>query len=422
MLKKLQIKFVVVIMVLVGAVLVSVLGGSFVSAWQTQRNITYEALERSVNGSIYDLPRIRVGDGEGNPGDGPRANMLMLVVDVDEDGIVLATNDSPLSFDSETLAFILKTALSSDTDTAWDEELHVAWMRVQRSNSAWRVVIADTSQADISLRTLAIQDIAIIVIAMVALLLIAIGLSTWMIKPVGEAWEQQRRFVADASHELKTPLAVIIANTQILANDTSIPAESQRWISSTADESEHMKNLVEELLELARTDESNAGTQGILQKERVDFSTMVESASLEFDAIAFERGTLIEEDIEQGITVVGDPTWLMRLCKILVDNACKYSQVGSPITVRLARESRRCVLTVNNHGSVIDPEDLPHVFDRFYRTDKARSRDEQTGGFGLGLAIAKGIVTSHGGEISVASNEQDGTTFRVVLPAVQAER
>lgn len=417
MLKNLRRKFVLIIMVLVGIVLISVLGGSFLSAWQTQRNITNEALERSLQSSMYDLPRIALRNDESpDQDDRQRANMLILSVDLDANGIVIATNDAPVVIESDTLADVINNALESEEDGGWNESIHIAWRRTQRASGSWRVVIADTSAIDVSLQTLAMQDISIFCIAMAVLLLIAIGLSTWVLKPVEEAWEQQRRFVADASHELKTPLAVIIANMQILAADPGVPSESQRWVQSTADESAHMKSLVEELLELARTDESSAGAQGVMQKVPVDFSSMVENASLEFDAIAFERGTFIDESIEPDIEVLGDPEWLERLCKILIDNACKYAETGTTITVSLSHEGRRCVLVVNNRGNVIDPSDLPHVFDRFYRTDKARSRDAQTGGFGLGLAIAKGIAVSHGGDIVATSSAEAGTSFSVTLP------
>lgn len=425
MLKQLRIKFVAIIVALVGLVLISVLGGTYASTWQAQHDLTNEALERNLVGSVYGLPRMgelwsredEYDSSEERNGRG-KANVLILAVDVDSSGIVLATNNAPVIIDTSALSELLQSILQSNEDQGWDDSKHIAWMREQRSSGAWRVVIADTSAVDMSLQTLATREVAITVVAMGVLFLIALGLSTWVLKPVEAAWEQQRRFIADASHELKTPLAVIIANTQILEADEAIPKESMRWIESTSDEATHMKNLVEELLELARTDESSAGAKGVMHMEEVDFSSMVESAALEFDAIAFERGTSIEEDIEEGIRVNGDPEWLARLCKILVDNACKYSYVGCPVHVDLHKQGNRCTLSVNNMGNVIDPEDLPHVFDRFYRTDKARSRDSRTGGFGLGLAIAKGICTSHGGGISVASSEEAGTTFTITLPAL----
>ena len=418
MLRKLRIKFIAIIMVLVGAVLVSVLGGSYVSAWQTQHDMTNDALQRSVEGSMFDLPRIALdGDGERQGKDQHKPNMLVLAMEIDSDGVVLSTNDAPLIIDSQTLSSVLDIALKSDVSEGWDEGIHVAWRRAQRSSGAWRVAIADTSAVDMGLRSLLFKDLAIVFAAMGVLLVIAIGLSTWLLKPVQAAWDQQRQFVADASHELKTPLAVIIANTQILSNDTSLSDDSRRWVQSTADESKHMKNLVEELLELARTDETSSGAKGVMRQEQTDFSAMVENAALEFDAIAFERGTSIEESIQPGIGVTGDPEWLERLSKILIDNACKYSEKGRPVSVVLSMQGHKCNLSVTNFGNVIDPEDLPHVFDRFYRTDKARSRDAKTSGFGLGLAIAKGIAVSHGGDITATSSASEGTTFSVTLPA-----
>ncbi len=421
MLKSLRRKFVVIIMTIVGIALLSVLGSSYVSSWQTQHDLITEALERKLGGETLILPP--QGDAAQEkrvPIHQNRANVLTLVIDLDPNGIVLSSNNVPIFVDSTTLSSMLVDILAADADSAWDDTNHIAWMRRRYESDAWRVVIADTSTVDVSLQSLAVRDVCIFAVAMGVMLVLCLRLSTWALRPVKTAWEQQRRFIADASHELKTPLAVIIANTQILKSDEAIPEESMRWINSTADESEHMKNLVEELLELARTDETTAGAKGVMHTERIDFSAMVENACLEFDAIAFERGNTIEESIDEDVFVEGDREWLTRLCKILVDNACKYSYVGCPIHVSLRKEQRRCVLSVNNQGNVIDEQDLPHVFDRFYRTDKARSRNEQTGGFGLGLAIAQGICTSHSGTIAVTSTEADGTTFTATLPLAKS--
>lgn len=419
MLKNLRRKFVIIIMALVGTVLVSVLGSYYVSTWAEQRDLTLESLQRKVDetqeayalwGTVYDVMGMHRGPKGGN------YPLTVHVFETDSDGNMHSGYDIPRTMDASTLVWVVKSALKSDADVGWDSSVHVAWQRAQLDDDTWCVVVTETAFADILLENILVRDIVITVLAMAALLVISIGLSTWVLKPVQTAWDQQRQFIADASHELKTPLAVIIANTEILRNDASIGPESRRWVDSTADEASHMKNLVEELLELARTDESSSGAQGVMQRVPVDFSAMVENAALEFDAIAFERGTMIEEHIEDGIGVTGDPEWLARLCKILIDNACKYSSVGAPVVVSLGREAHKCVFSVNNHGNTIDQQDLPHVFDRFYRTDKARSRDSNAGGFGLGLAIAKGIATSHGGTIDATSDEQRGTTFSVTLP------
>lgn len=177
-----------------------------------------------------------------------------------------------------------------------------------------------------------------------------------------------------------------------------------------------MRGLVESLLELARTEE---GAGSARRNVDVDLSSTVEGEALQFDAVAFEKGCLIETRVEPGVHVMGDPEQLARLTKTLVDNACKYASKDSQVTVTLSRHNGTAQLSVNNLGEPIPEEDLPHVFDRFYRSDKARTR--QTGGFGLGLAIARGIAEGHGGKISVTSTQQDGTTFSVRLPATSSK-
>nr|WP_239471424.1 HAMP domain-containing sensor histidine kinase [Olsenella profusa] len=248
-----------------------------------------------------------------------------------------------------------------------------------------------------------------------ALFVVAYLLSGWALRPVERAWEQQRRFVSDASHELKTPLAVILANTQILEADGGVPKEARRWVHSTSEEVTHMKGLVEDLLTLARADEQEAsGTRSAGASQAVDLSALVSGCALEFDAVAFERGCSIECALADGVTVTGDPEQLRRVVRTLLDNATKYADRGTPVRVGLSREGRRARLTVNNRGETIAPEDLAHLFDRFYRTDDARER-QSSGGFGLGLAIAKSLVESMGGKISARSTDANGTTFEVTL-------
>ena len=178
-----------------------------------------------------------------------------------------------------------------------------------------------------------------------------------------------------------------------------------------------MKGLVEDLLTLARADEAKAGTVTAAgPMVDVDLTAVVEESALEFDAVAFERGCQIDSNTADKIMVKGDKGQLSRVVHTLLDNATKYAAKGSAVKVSLSREGKRAHLSVNNAGAVIDPEDLSHIFDRFYRTDKARSREE-TGGFGLGLAIAKSIVEASGGRIWAESTAADGTTFHVLLRA-----
>lgn len=436
MLGQLRRKFVLITVALTGLVLVCVLGSTLLTAYNTQRDLIDESLERAINDDLDHLPELgSMRNHGGGDGQNKGGHLLALAVDVSEDGMVIRTGRSPLAINSSVLAEVVHEALESSDESGSIADLHVAWRRAYRyesegveplfdddaddedyfgvyeQESYLRVAIVDTTAADSAFSDQLRNDAIIVVVALAALFGISWLLSSWALAPVEKAWEDQRRFIADASHELKTPLSVIIANTDILKNDDSLGKDAMRWVNSTADEAAHMRSLVNDLLELARADEGSSS--GVMRREDVDLSDVVDSATLEFDAIAFERSCLIESTIEPGIHVQGDPEWLERLAKILIDNACKYAEPGSTISVRLARFQGHETLSVNNQGPVIEPEDLDHLFDRFYRSDKARNRE--TGGFGLGLAIAKGIAEAHGGKIAATSTKEAGTTFTVTL-------
>lgn len=429
--------FVIICMLMTSAVLIGVLGSSLFATWTTQRDIIEESLTRAINDDMDNLPEVGFARGITMESGGERPedqhgrnrdnHLLALAVDVSSNGVVIKTSRSPIAINSSVLSEVVYDALNAAEDTGSIPELHIAWKRalfystVDLDNleeyedlgyDPWaRIAIVDTTAMDNAFQEQLKSDAIIVVVAFVALFAVSWALSSWALTPVERAWDNQRRFIADASHELKTPLAVIVANTEILAHDEGIPEESKRWVKSTADEAAHMRSLVNDLLELARADEGAAS--GAMHKEDVDLSDIVDSAALEFDAIAFERNCLIETSIDTGIHVQGDPAWLQRLTKILVDNACKYAASGTTIEVKLSKSANRITLSVTNQGNVIDQADLPHLFERFYRSDKARNRE--TGGFGLGLAIAKGIAEAHGGTISATSSEADGTTFMVTL-------
>lgn len=413
MLRRLRRQFVLIVVVLVGAVLAGVLGLSLYNTHASQQRLVDSSLEASLDGRVGSVPTI---GGRGRPEDeGDQPLMLGLCVDVSAEGVVIQTSDSPVYISADALSTVVDEALASDSDSGYLGDLHVSWRRRSTADGA-RIAIVDVAASDQVFRDQVVATLAGGLVALAVLVLIAWLLSGWALGPVERAWEQQRRFVADASHELKTPLSVISANTQILQADEAMPQEARRWVDSTADETRRMQDLVGDLLQLAKTDEGAAGEGAALSmRDGVDLSNIVESAALEFDAVAFERGCSVDSRVEEGISMRADPEWLDRLVRILIDNAVKYAAVGSAVSVVLERRDRHAVLSVNNRGAVIAPEDLGHIFDRFYRTDKARSREGGAGGFGLGLAIAKGIAEAHGGTIAAASSEAEGTTFTVTL-------
>ena len=341
--------------------------------------------------------------------------MLALTVEISQSGVVLESSDDNVSINGPVLEKVVEQVLEASANHGSLPEYHVSWKSATTSSGTTRIAIVDTTAVDDTFHNTLVRDVEIIAVGILVLFGISWKLADWALAPVQHAWDQQRRFVSDASHELKTPLAVILANTQILQRDKALPADSRRWVDSTAEEAGHMKTLVNDLLQLARADESVAGTTGILKRADVDLSDIVSSAALEFDAVAFERGTSVEESVAEGVHVQGDADWLRRMVRILIDNAVKYAAAGTTVKVTLERRSKGCRLTVNNQGPTIPAEDLPHVFERFYRSDKARTRDGGAGGFGLGLAIAKSTVDAHGGTIQCTSDEKSGTTFTVTL-------
>ena len=272
------------------------------------------------------------------------------------------------------------------------------------------VAFADASAAS-SWQSLALTLAAVGVGALAVFLVISVFFSRWALGPVARAWDQQQRFVADASHELKTPLTVILANTSILRAhpERSVASQSQ-WIESTQSEAERMQELVRDMLDLAGPEHAET----VREHARVDLTDLVEGGLLQFESVAFERNVSLASDIDRDVSVTGDASSLRRLVTTLLDNACKYVEEGGRIAVTLRQTARRIELHVHNTGTVIAEEDLPHVFDRFYRADKARTRSE--GSYGLGLAIAREITEEHGGTITATSDETNGTTFTVTLP------
>lgn len=412
MLKRLRHQFIAIVMALVGTVLVAVLGSTYLATYQTQKQMIEDSLAHSVYGDMDERPMMGMMR---QPSGSRMGGMLSLLVEVDPEGIILEVSDAPVIINTSVLNDVIDRVVNQGEESGTDREAHIAWTSIFTDDDEIRIALVDTSSSDTILRAQAVKDLWIVAIALVVLYGITWWLSDWALRPVERAWEQQRRFVSDASHELKTPLAVILANTQILERDESIGEDAMRWVHSTAEEAGHMKALVGDLLQLARADESAAGVSAnAMRHEDIDLSEMVEAAALEFDAVAFERGCLVEDDVAPNLHVSGDPEWIGRVVRILIDNACKYAAPDSTVGVRLTGPSSHPTLTVHNMGNPIDAQDLPHVFERFYRTDKARSREAE-GGFGLGLAIAKGIVDAHGGKISVASSAEEGTTFTVAF-------
>lgn len=235
------------------------------------------------------------------------------------------------------------------------------------------------------------------------------------LKPVEESWAKQKQFVADASHELKTPLSVIMANTEIIASHQDETVASQmQWIQNTREEAKRMAELVADLLFLAKNDDGLK-----VQMEPVNISDCIETTVLSYDAVFYENGKTFRYDVARGVKVLGNVGQIKQLTTILLDNANKYSVGDGNIFLNLTAAGRHVTLTVSNDSEELTEEQLLHLFDRFYTLDKSRNADKS--GNGLGLSIAKMISQTHGGDIS-ASYSGGRTYFVVDLPAYKSKK
>ena len=310
--------------------------------------------------------------------------------------------------DEEFLQEIVEAAFEENAQTGILEEYGLRYYKSEVIERTQSLVFADLSYENATLRDL-IKTCAVIgVLAFAALLGASILLAGWAVKPVEEAWENQRRFMADASHELKTPLTVIMTNAQMLDHEECDEAHRRQLNRNIMTMSMQMRELVEKLLEIARVDDG----QEHLIFEPVNLSDLVMETTLPFEAVLFEQGFVLDTQIEEGIEVSGSAEHLRRVLEILLDNAGKYTRSGGRVLVRLTTDQKKCVLTVTTDGAPLSAAECEAVFRRFYRGDQARSR---TGSFGLGLSIAQSIIERHHGRMW-AYSEEEQNSFAAELP------
>jgi two-component system, OmpR family, sensor histidine kinase CiaH len=228
--------------------------------------------------------------------------------------------------------------------------------------------------------------------------------------PIRQAFARQRQFTADASHELRTPLALIRANAEMLERSSRLEGGDTELVTEIINETDHLNRLVGDLLTLARADAESSK----LASKPVDLRDLVTGVHEDLHLIAESRGIDSAISVNGPLIVPGDEGRLRQLLLILLDNALKYTDPGGRVDVAIQRDDNRAKLVISDTGIGIPTEDLPHIFDRFYRVDRAR--EHESGGTGLGLAIAQWIVQAHRGTIKVDSQVGRGTSFVIDLP------
>ncbi|MDD4849461.1 MAG: HAMP domain-containing sensor histidine kinase [Gemmiger sp.] len=425
MIRQLRRKFVAMTMALVGAVLLGICVVMLFFTARQQRGDTMSALYRAIDQpgigqqkpeitkravGALDLGALGGSARPGvNPGGGGTENRAVFWAVTDSTGTITQSNVESVDITEDTLAALVAEVLASGKESGSIQNPYLRYL-TQNTPDGTKIAFADSTAELAALRSIGLRLAGVVAAALLALLGISIYLARMAVRPVEQAWEQQRQFVADASHELKTPLTVIMADASIVqAHPGDTVAEQQKWLDGIQAEGARMKKLVDALLFLARADAARAP----VALGRVDLSDTVMSSSLSFESVAFEGGITLETQVAPGVAMQGDGGQLKQLVAILVDNACKYATGEKVVTVRLRAQGQNALLQVENTGADIPPEELPHLFERFYRADRSRARS--AGGYGLGLAIARAITQQHHGGIKAESGG-GATVFSVLLP------
>ena len=420
MIKKLRRRFVFINMLIVTIMLFTILG---MTVSMTKSNLEEDSLEalyasyapdkrdhRTDGGKEekFQKPNNTFSEKEEKPekekGNFKMPTFTLMYSDAGE--LVAQGSDFYDLTDTEYLQNIFALAKEKGTEQGvlWSQSLR--FLRINGVTDGYSFV--DISNEQSTLWNLLLDSMIVGAIAFGGFLILSIFLARLVIQPVEKAWMQQQQFVADASHELKTPLTVIITGAELLEDPNLQPETRRQCVANILETSKRMRSLTEEMLTLAKAE----NVQEEMLEERCDLSELLEDSVLSFEPLFFERGVELQWEIAPNIQVKGDESQLRRLGDILLDNAQKYSLPGVAKLTLKKHGGKVCELMLSNPATEMSEEDLERIFERFYRADPARTA---TGSFGMGLSIANGIVHRHRGTIK--ATQQDGwIRFTVRLP------
>ena len=419
MLKRLRLQFVAVIMVIVTIMLCTVFGMLY---FFTRSSLEQEsfAMMRAVPVGIMapDRPLAPFA----RPGEQPeQVRLPFFVVQEAEDGTLTAAGVgyydlSPgEAFDQTFLQELIQEVERVNRPSGELKQYHLRFLRVD-APFGQSVIFADTTSEQSTLNNLVKNCILIGVLCFFAFLGISIKLAAWTVKPVEWAWQQQRQFVSDASHELKTPLASIrLLADSILQNETMDQVTLRDFVSDIGTEADRLTRITEHLLALTRLDSLPAA-----ETFPVDVSAVTRRALSMLAPVADAAGVALGSNLKDKCVVQGTEDDLYQICFNLLENGIKYNRPGGRVMAVVYRDGDQVLLEVSDTGVGIPEEDMPKVFNRFYRVDKARSR--AAGGTGLGLSIVRDTVRRHGGWVTVRARQPEGSVFTVGFPAVPEKR
>ena len=327
-------------------------------------------------------------------------------VSFDESGSVTSTDTQNIAaVDDDQAVEYAKTALKKSSKARAKGMVgQYRFLRVSEGETT-SIIFLDCSRSLANVHSFLLATILVSLVGLAAVMLLVILFSGRIMHPIQESYEKQKRFITDAGHELKTPLTVINADLSVLEMDVG---ESE-WIDDARLQTERLTKLTNDLVYLSKMDEAQR------RVEMIDFplSDVVSEVSQSFRSRAIVEGKTFESIIAPMISYRGDEKAIRELVSILLDNALKYSPAGGLIRISLALRGKAIELQVRNTAEEISQESISHLFDRFYRTDQSRS--SETGGFGLGLAIARAVVSAHKGKITASSDDGRSLCITVLL-------
>ena len=293
-----------------------------------------------------------------------------------------------------------------------DTSFQLQYVKQSVAPGVYKIIFYDPTNYQSGFIPLVSYSIAVLAVGLVGYMVISMTLAQSAIAPIEESWHKQRQFVADASHELKTPLAVIMANTEIIASHPDDTVASQmKWIDNTLAETKRMASLVQDLLFLAKSDDGMK-----VEMSHMDLSECVQTCVLTNESLFYENNKIFNSDIAPDLFINGNENQLKQLVSVLLDNANKYAVGDGNISLTLSSASRNAILTVTNDSHPVSAEQIAHIFDRFYTLDTSRNKSK--GGNGLGLSIAERIVQTHKGKIS-AEYKNGQMTFKATIPLLR---
>ncbi|CQR71987.1 Sensor protein SrrB [Sporomusa ovata DSM 2662] len=423
MFQKLRLKLTLINVAIILALFFLLICGTYFFAKIDMTKHTQAGMQRITAdiqaGKISDLPQRPSGPGRDprpprppsvSPSGPPPGPNFFFVKTSPEGAITFQSSNQPL--DSSRLTLLTNQALqaTANLDTLIVEETNYTYLKTPLDNQSGTVIVFHDLTQETNMLQLVLTTL--LAVGLICAIL-SFGASFYMANramvPIKKAWRQQQDFLSDASHELRTPLTIIQTNLDIVLDSLDETVASQsKWLNNIQEESICMKNLVNSLLFLARAD----STQQPLKKQLVFLDTVLRQAAAPFEAIAQQHSLVLEVHASSAMEVHGDEAQLKQVIAILLDNASRHTAPGGKISVSLSQAGSKIILTVSDSGEGIAAEHLDKIFDRFYQVDKSRNK----GGSGLGLSIAKSIIESHGGSITVTSTPGEGTIFTVQLP------